>query len=387
MATRDVSIGVTVDGYAVEGGFDVEGAPATSFLAAQSLGRVRASVRSPGTFEHLDDLVAAASALGCREVRLTLEWARLERRPGERDEGALDRYLAALGAAKAASMRTVVVLCDAAWPSWLGQEPWLSAWAPQRFAAHAAWVGQRAGELVDAVVTFRAPNVAAQAGWRTATRPPFRTGAAADEVAALDGMLVAHQRAVVALASELPAATCALLLGVAARYEDGALWRDLAAGIADPVALGARRDRFGALRRQHGVRPPRPAWRRRPTDVTSLRSTPGWASLPPWECWLAGEDLDLLAVALEHADGTVGTVELGAGPIGWDAQLGVALPALRALHPEVRTVHLHGLVGSTGPLEGPVGLVEVHQHDGAWSLGAVDPARARGLASLGGDGA
>ncbi|HLK45159.1 MAG TPA: hypothetical protein VKT18_04190, partial [Acidimicrobiales bacterium] len=81
------------------------------------------------------------------------------------------------------------------------------------------------------------------------------------------------------------------------------------------------------------------------------------------------------------------TVELGAGPIGWDAQLGVALPALRALHPEVRTVHLHGLVGSTGPLEGPVGLVEVHQHDGAWSLGAVDPARARGLASLGGDGA
>src|ERR1700724_1351108 len=79
------ALGVTIDGYAVEGGYDFEGAPHTSFSVAQALGRIRSSLRSPGTFEHLDELVRRAADLGCGELRLTAEWARLEPRPGTQD--------------------------------------------------------------------------------------------------------------------------------------------------------------------------------------------------------------------------------------------------------------------------------------------------------------
>ena len=306
--------------------------------------------------------MAAASALGCREVRVTLEWARLERRPGERDEGALDRYLAALRAAAGASMRTVAVLCDAAWPSWLGQEPWLSAWAPQRFAAHAAWVGAsrwRAGRC-------RRDVPHAQRG---------RTGGLADrdEAAVPRGCRRRRGRARSTGCSSptsgrwwrsrasCPRSTCALLLGVAPRYEDAALWRDVAAGIADPVVL---RRTTRALRRAAGDST---ACGRRdgrgddasPTSPRSARHRGGRRS-HRGSAGSRARTLDLLAVALDHAEGTIGTVELGAGPHGWDAQLarGTPRPACRGTR-AVRSVHLHGLVGSTGPLADPVGLVDV----------------------------
>ncbi|HEV3212890.1 MAG TPA: family 1 glycosylhydrolase [Acidimicrobiales bacterium] len=383
MSLHDVVLGATIDGFAVEGGYDTERGPQTSFGVAQSLGLVRASVRSPGTYDHLDELVARAAQLGFGELRLTVEWARLERRPDERDEAALAHYVRVLEAAGRASLSSVVVLCDAAWPSWLGQEPWLSSWAPPRFADHARWVASRIEGVARAVVTFRAPNVAASDGWLTASRPPFRRRAGADATSALDGMLVAHQRAVAAIAEVAPALGRAILFEATPAYDDASLWRDVARGRSDRGTLAARRrawrqslpprrgvtDRLGRLRD-----------RRRPVDPAVLRSTPGWGSTPPFEWWLGGDDVELLAVALQQAEGDVTTVELGAGRAGWDGQLAVALPVLAAVPGSLRAIHLHGLVSSTGPLASPVGLLDVEQHNAAWSLAAPDPALARRLA-------
>jgi hypothetical protein len=66
----------------------------------------------------------------------------------------------------------------------------------------------------------------------------------------------------------------------------------------------------------------------------------------------------------------VATVELGAGPHGWAAQLATALPLLDGSAVALRALHLHGIVSSTGPLDGPIGLVDVDQHGGGWQLGA-----------------
>lgn len=172
MPRRVRSIGVTIDGFAIEGGFDDDG-PATSFGIAQSLGRVAPSLRSSATFVHLPDLVAHLGDLGFDEVRLTIEWARLEPRPTVRNEEALRTYERAVGAAEAAGMSVVVLLCDVAWPSWVGQEPWLSSWAPERFAEYAGFVAERLGDRVRAVVTMRAPNVAASDGWILGDGPRF----------------------------------------------------------------------------------------------------------------------------------------------------------------------------------------------------------------------
>lgn len=383
VSIHGVVLGVTIDGYAIEGGYDTEAGPATSFGVAQALGRARPSVRSQGTFEHLDDLVARAAQLGFSELRLTLEWARLERRPDERDEAALAHYERALAAAARASMSIVVVLCDAAWPSWLGQEPWLSAWAPVRFAEHARWVASRLEGLARCIVTFRAPNVAARDGWRVAARPPHRRAAMADATSALDGMLVAHQRAVEEIAEVAPSLGRAILFDAMPRYDDAELWRDVARGITDGGALAARRrawrrsvPRRGGAAERLGVAHIGP----RAVDVATLRSTRRWASVPPFEWWLGGDDVELLSMALQHADGDVTTVELGAGRTGWDGQLAVAPPVLAAAPGSVRTIHLHGLVSSTGPLATPIGLCEVRQHNATWSLDGPGSAVARRLA-------
>jgi hypothetical protein len=375
VAVHDVVLGATLDGYAIEGGFDTELGPATSFGVAQALGRARPSVRSAHTYEHLVELVARAAQLGLAELRVTLEWARLERRPGARDEDALERYLSVLRAARDAGLSCVAVLCDAAWPSWLGQEPWLSSWAPERFAAHAGWLAPRLEGLARAVVTFRAPNAAARDGWVRASRPPYRRRAIADATSALDGMLVAHQLALHALADAAPSLGRAILFEVAAAYEGAELWRDVARGRGDPGSLAARR------RAWSGVAPRRrlaPLARR--VDVDALRSTSRWSSAPSFEWWLGGDDVALLTAALASADGEVAVVELGAGAGDWDAQLAVALPVLTAVPGSVRTVHLHGLVSSTGPLPTPIGLLDVDQHDGRWRVAGPDEPVARRLA-------
>lgn len=383
MSIHDVVLGATIDGYAVEGGFDTERGPATSFGVAQALGRIRPSVRTEGTFEHLDDLVARAAQLGCQELRLTLEWARLERRPGERDEAALSHYVRVLRAAHDAAMTSVVVLCDAAWPAWLGQEPWLSAWAPLRFADHARWVTSRLDGLARCAVTFRAPNAAAKEGWRRGSRPPYRSRASADATSALDGMLVAHQRALEAIADAAPSLGRAILFEAMPAYDDAELWRDVARGIDERGALAQRRRAWRqSVPRRRGVAGHLDAVRdaSRPVVVDALRSTGGWASAPGFEWWLGGDDVELLATALQRAEGEVTTVELGAGRTGWDGQLAVAPPVLAAIPGSVRTIHLHGLVASTGPLPTPVGLLEVRQHNATWDLAEPDPGVARRLA-------
>jgi hypothetical protein len=279
-------------------------------------------------------------------------------------------------------MSTTVVLCDAAWPSWLGQEPWLSSWAPERFAAHAGWLTEQLGTVVQSIVTFRSPNRAAIDGWQRGIRPPNRNGASADGVSALDGMLVAHLLAIASIEKVAPTVRRAVLFEADADYSGEGLWRDLAAGVADPVLLGARRDRY-----EREVPRARRRTARRPVrlsrgDVTELRCARRWLDAPESEWWLASDDPDLLAAAVEHADGAVTTVELGAGPRGWASQLETAQPLLAGSTVELRALHLHGLVSTTGPLASPVGLLDVDQHGGDWKLGQLDGAIERALARL-----
>jgi len=374
-------LGATIDGFAVEGGFDVEGGPYTSFNAFQSLGRTRPSLRSQATYEHLAELMASAASLGLDEVRLTLEWARLERRPDQRDEAALEHYARALGAARSAGLSTVVVLCDAVWPSWLGHEPWLSAWAPARFAQHARWVAARLEGLARAVVTMRSPNLAASAGWRSATRPPFRHDAADDELAAIDGMLLAHQLACDAIAETAPSLERALVLEVSNDYDDECLWRDVARGLHDTVVLAARRERYEREVARHG----RGRRRMDHAVIGSLRSTPRWLDTAASQWWLAGSDPDLLCAVLADEAGAdrsaARSVELSAGPYGWDAQLAVGVARIAESHGSPEALHLCGLVAGDGPLGGD-GLLRIDQHNDAWTVSDPGGAVARRLGSL-----
>jgi hypothetical protein len=375
---RSRAIGVSIDGYAVEGGYDTDDGPATSFGAAQALGMVRRSLGSKGTFDHLSELVERIADVGANEVRLTMEWARLEPRPGELDHDAFAAYDRALRAAARRGLSAVVVLCDAAWPSWLGQEPWLSTWAPVRFASHAASVGARLDGQVRALVTFRAPNAAARRGWFEGTCPPFRRRAGADESSALDGTLLAHQLAAEALAECAPTMIRAILFEASWEYGGESVFRDLAAG-ADARSRNESEARWRSLAAPHASTSRRGRRARGHHDVTSMRSTPRWASTPPCEWWVGSDDLALLGTTLAHSRGGVTTVELGARPVGWTSQLPRAVGPLR----DASTVHLHGALSSTGPLDGPTGLLSVDQHGGGWTLSDPTPDLIDAIAGLG----
>jgi hypothetical protein len=299
-----------------------------------------------------------------------------------RDEDALGAYERAVAAAEDRGLSVVALLCDAAWPSWVGQEPWLSSWVPERFAAYAGLVADRLGDRVRAYVTMRAPNVAASDGWIRASRPPFRRSAPDDAASALDGMLLAHQLASHELDAVAPRVTRALLFGASSDYEDEGAFRDLVVRHADASAREVRTHSWAARLEERGIAPRAHRTRTRAhLDLEAMRSTARWGSTPPFEWWLAGDNPALLAAAVDHAEGAITTVELGAGPSGWGAQLPAAAATFRGDN-ELPRVHLRGALGSTGPLPGPRGLLTVDQHDGGWQLRAPSRRIADGLAML-----
>ena len=282
-------------------------------------------------------------------------------------------------------MTSVVVLCDAAWPSWLGQEPWLSAWAPLRFADHARWIASRLEGLARCAVTFRAPNVAAKDGWRRGSRPPFRTRASADATSALDGMLVAHQRALEAIADAAPSLGRAILFEAMPAYDDAELWRDVARGIADRGALARRRRAWRqSVPRRGGVAERarrRCATRGAPSTSRALRSTGGWASTPSFEWWLGGRRRRAARdrTAARRGRRHDRRARRGSHRVGRPARR-------RHRRCSPRSPARCGRSTCTASSRRrdrcptPVGLLEVEQHNASWSLGEPDPSVVRRLA-------
>ncbi len=174
----------TLDGYAVEGGFDTDELT-TCWSPAVALGQVAgpgaaAGLWAPGGYEAALD---AAAPLGIDGVRITLEWARLEPRAGRPDEAALARYLAVVSAAQAAGLAVAVALLDGTWPLWAGAEAWLLPWVRPYFVAHAARVADALPAGVGVVAAVR-PTWLVRAGYLTGEAPPWRRRARADATAA-----------------------------------------------------------------------------------------------------------------------------------------------------------------------------------------------------------
>jgi hypothetical protein len=181
----------TLDGFAVEGGFDERHGPTTCFAAASHLGLCATTGDAAGLWVGYEAALDAVPALGLDGVRLTLEWARLEPRPHRIDETAVARYRDVLGHCRSLGLRTTGVVVDAAWPAWLGAEAWLLPWVGPEVLRHGSFVAERFGDLLDGLVGFARPRDLVDAGFVHAVAPPFRHGAAEDAAAArrqVDGL-------------------------------------------------------------------------------------------------------------------------------------------------------------------------------------------------------
>ena len=355
---RPSSLGVTIDGYAVEGGYDTEGGPATSFGVAQALGRIRtvaAVRRAPSSTSTSSS--RAPRQLGCRRApaHAGVGAARASARRARRDGARALRRERCAPQAGGVDVDRSSCCATRRWPSWLGQEPWLSAWAPLRFAAHAAWVGA-AARRARACASSRSarPTPRRAAGWSTGVAPAVPSRAAADAASALDGMLVAHQLAVEALAdaravdrvgrscfeaSHAPTTTArsgatsrAGVDGPGALARDASAWRR-------PRRATACVPRHVDARGRDASRSVRSRCARRGGGRRRRRSSGGSAATTS-SCSRSRS---------QHAEGEVATVELGAGSLGWDSQLGATLPrSARSTAPCARCT-CTGSSSSTGP--------------------------------------
>ena len=171
---------LTLEGYAVEGGYDVAGGPATCYAPSVALGRQLGPGLSDELWRDYEAVIDLAASVGVEGLRVTLEWARLAPRRGYHDDEAARRYEAMLAHARARGLWVTVVLVDAVWPAWAGLEAWLLPWVGPVFRAHAEWCLERFAHSVDAVLPFSQPTALVERGYLSAQAPPWRARARAD---------------------------------------------------------------------------------------------------------------------------------------------------------------------------------------------------------------
>ncbi|HVB71309.1 MAG TPA: family 1 glycosylhydrolase [Acidimicrobiales bacterium] len=176
----------TLDGYAVEGGFDRTGEPATCYSPTIALGRHAGPGDACALWSDYETVLDLAPTLGLHGVRLSIEWARIEPRRGEVNDEALARYRAVATHARSVGLRVSVALIDAAWPAWLGLEAWLLPWVEPYVVEHARRLVEALGAAVDGVVVFAdGPGIVAR-GFVTGAAPPWRRRAVADAASATE---------------------------------------------------------------------------------------------------------------------------------------------------------------------------------------------------------
>ena len=174
----------TLDGYAVEGGFDHPREPTTCYRPTIALGRHDGPGDVEGLWQDYEEVIDLAASLGLGGLRLSVEWARVEPRRGEVDQAAMDRYAAVARHVRSRGLSLTVAIVDAAWPSWLGLEAWLLPWVVPDVLAQARRVLTALAEVEPRLVMFADPEGLVSRGYLKATAPPWRRGASDDAASA-----------------------------------------------------------------------------------------------------------------------------------------------------------------------------------------------------------
>jgi beta-glucosidase len=116
---------------------------------------------------------ALARELGHNAHRLSLEWSRLEVKPGEWNTAAFTHYREVLEVLRAQGLTSFVTLHHFTNPQWLAtQGGWLNQRTPQLFGRYVRKVAEELGDLVDFWVTINEPVVYAHQSYQKGIWPP-----------------------------------------------------------------------------------------------------------------------------------------------------------------------------------------------------------------------
>jgi beta-glucosidase/6-phospho-beta-glucosidase/beta-galactosidase len=177
---------VTLEGYAVEGGFDRVGGPTTCYGPTIALKRHSAPGTSDNLWHDYERVLDFVPQLGVDGVRLTLEWARIEPQSGAVDHDALARYVEVIRHARQLGLSVTVALVDAVWPLWIGMESWLLPWVRSTTIEHAERVVEAINDLDIRVLVFTNAADMLSRGFIDGVAPPWRKGARRECAIALE---------------------------------------------------------------------------------------------------------------------------------------------------------------------------------------------------------
>ena len=142
-----------------------------------------------------EDDIALAAQLGHSALRISLEWSRIEPRPGEFDEAALARYRRMLTAIRQHGMEPLVCLFHFTLPQWVAARGGFeTAYGVDRFARFVDRVAYEYRDLVHWWLTVNEPLVYVALGWFLGLWPPGKKNLVAAMRVALN-LVHAHAQA------------------------------------------------------------------------------------------------------------------------------------------------------------------------------------------------
>ena len=116
-----------------------------------------------------------ARACGHNAHRFSIEWSRIEPRPGEWDRGALDHYRKVVQALRARGMEPLVTLHHFTNPAWFAAAGgWQARRNVARFGRYVETVADHLKDLVRWWITINEPTVYAKNGFVAGAWPPCR---------------------------------------------------------------------------------------------------------------------------------------------------------------------------------------------------------------------
>jgi beta-glucosidase len=158
-------------------------------------------------WQHAEPDFDLARDMGLKALRLSVEWSRIEPRPGEWDESALDRYRWMLAGLRERGIEPMVTLHHFTNPLWLeARGGFLAPVSVDLFARFVGRTVEALGDLCDLWCTINEPNVYAIAGWAAGMFPPGRTGQVRAAIRVQSNMARAHAAAYTVIHRLQPAA-------------------------------------------------------------------------------------------------------------------------------------------------------------------------------------
>jgi len=113
----DFAWGISLPALGCEGA-----APASDWARWEREGRASPSLDGNGWLTNFRDDIEMYAALGCQALRIGIEWARVEPRPGVVNGEAVDRYREMLRTAAGAGLAVWLTLHDQSLPGWFGDD-------------------------------------------------------------------------------------------------------------------------------------------------------------------------------------------------------------------------------------------------------------------------